>query len=86
MRWVDPETELEKRESTKTKLRRDAERIQRSTEKALNEGTYYKVVKTAWSDFRERYETEVIPGMQTIPQKSFPFHSIMLRKRLTQRH
>lgn len=63
MRWVDPETELEKRESTKTKLRRDAERIQRSTEKALNEGTYYKVVKTAWSDFRERYETEVIPGM-----------------------
>lgn len=63
MRWIDPDTDREKWESTRTPNRRDAERKQRSTEKSLNEGTYYKIVKTDWADFRERYETEVVPGM-----------------------
>ncbi|WP_291176665.1 site-specific integrase [Gimesia sp.] len=63
MRWTDPESGREKRESTKTNLKRDAERVQRATEKELNEGTYYKIVKTEWPAFRERYETEVVPGM-----------------------
>ncbi len=63
MRWVDPDTDREKWQSTKTNIKRDAERIKIQTEKELNEGTYYKIVKTSWSDFRERYETEVVPGM-----------------------
>lgn len=63
MRWIDPDTDREKWQSTKTNIKRDAERIKNQTEKELNEGTYYKIVKTTWSDFRERYETEVVPGM-----------------------
>ena len=63
MRWIDPDTDREKWESTKTNIKRDAERIQRATEKELNEGTYYKLVKTTWPDFKERYESEVVPGM-----------------------
>lgn len=63
MRWTDPDTGRDVWESTKTKIRRDAERKQRNTERELNEGTYYKIVKTGWDDFRERYETEVVPGL-----------------------
>ncbi|WP_298863743.1 site-specific integrase [uncultured Gimesia sp.] len=63
MRWVDPDTGRETWKSTKTNIKREAERIKNQTEKELNEGTFYKVVKTSWQDFRERYETEVVPGM-----------------------
>ena len=63
MRWIDPETSRERWQSTKTNIKRDAERIAGQTEKDLNEGTYYRIVKTGWSDFRERYETEVVTGM-----------------------
>jgi len=63
MRWIDPETSRECWQSTKTKIKRDAERIAGQTEKDLNEGTYYRIVKTDWSDFRERYETEVVTEM-----------------------
>lgn len=63
MRWIDPDTDREKWQSTKTNIKRDAERIKIQTEKELNEGTYYKIIKTTWADFRERYETEVVPGM-----------------------
>tara|TARA_R110001592_G_scaffold363237_1_gene681986 strand:+ start:1358 stop:2572 length:1215 start_codon:yes stop_codon:yes gene_type:complete len=63
MRWTDPDTNREKWESTKTKIRRDAERVQRSTEKELNEGTYFKRSTVSWDDFRDRYETEVGVGL-----------------------
>jgi integrase len=63
MRWTDPDTNREKWESTKTNIRRDAERVQRSTEKELNEGTYFKRSTVSWNDFRDRYETEVGVGL-----------------------
>ncbi|EDL58377.1 hypothetical protein PM8797T_27015 [Gimesia maris DSM 8797] len=58
MRWVDPETERERWESTRTNIKRDAERIAGQTEKELNEGTYFRRSTISWDDFRERYETE----------------------------
>ncbi|QDT97188.1 hypothetical protein [Gimesia aquarii] len=63
MRWINPETGRERWQSTKTNIKRDAERIAGQTEKDLNEGPYYRIVKADWSDFRERYETEVVTGM-----------------------
>tara|TARA_R110002126_G_scaffold103598_1_gene236640 strand:+ start:605 stop:1810 length:1206 start_codon:yes stop_codon:yes gene_type:complete len=63
MRWIDPDSGRVKWESTKTNIKRDAERVRDQTEREINEGTYYKIVKTVWPAFRERYETEVVPGM-----------------------
>ena len=63
MRWVDPDTGREKWESTKTSIKRDAERIAGQTEKRLNEGTYYKRSTASWESFRERYETEEAAGL-----------------------
>lgn len=61
-RWVDPVTFRERRKSTKTKIKRDAERFALRLEKEINEGSYYDQSKTKWSDFKERYKTEVFPG------------------------
>ncbi len=63
MRWIDSETGRERWQSTKTNIKRDAERIAGQTEKDLNEGTYYRIVKTDWAEFRDRYETEVVTGL-----------------------
>ena len=57
MRWIDPDSGRVKWESTKTNIKRDAERVRDQTEREINEGTYYKIVKTVWPAFRERYET-----------------------------
>ncbi|WP_299459509.1 site-specific integrase [uncultured Gimesia sp.] len=61
-RWTDPVTFRERRKSTKTKIKRDAERFALRLEKEINEGSYYDQSKTKWADFKERYETEVMPG------------------------
>lgn len=64
VKWVDPVTQRERRKSTKAKIRRDAERFADRLEKELNEGTYFEISKTKWKDFRQRYETEVVPGFR----------------------
>jgi len=61
-KWFDPETGLRKVKSTKTKLRREAERFAARLEKELREGTFYEPSKTRWKEFRSRYETEAVPG------------------------
>lgn len=61
-RWIDPVTFRERRKSTKTKIKRDAERFALRLEKEINEGSYYDQSRTKWADFKERYETEVFPG------------------------
>ena len=58
MRWTDPESGRDVWLSTKTRIRRDAERLQRSTERELNDGTFCKQSSISWDDFRQRYETE----------------------------
>tara|TARA_R110002167_G_scaffold89368_1_gene241189 strand:+ start:13799 stop:15049 length:1251 start_codon:yes stop_codon:yes gene_type:complete len=62
MRWIDPDTGREKWQSTKTNIKRDAEREAGRIEKELNEGTYYRRSTISWKDFRSRYETEVAVG------------------------
>ncbi|QDT19216.1 site-specific tyrosine recombinase XerC [Gimesia chilikensis] len=58
MRWTDPESGRDIWQSTKTRIKRDAERLQRSTERELNEGTFCKLSPISWVEFRDRYETE----------------------------
>lgn len=62
-RWTDPVSLRERRKSTKTKIKRDAERFALKLEKELNEGLHYDRCTVTWSDFRKRYESEVVPGM-----------------------
>ncbi|WP_417383234.1 tyrosine-type recombinase/integrase [Gimesia sp.] len=63
MRWIDPDTGRERWQSTKTNIKRDAERIAGQTEKELNEGTYFRRSTITWKDFRDRYETEEAAGL-----------------------
>lgn len=62
-KWIDPASSRTKQKSTKSNIKRDAERFAARLEKELNDGTYFEQTKTKWSDFRERYETEVMPGL-----------------------
>lgn len=61
-RWTDPVNLRECRKSTGTAIKRDAERFALRLEKEINEGGYYNPQKAKWQDFKERYETEVLPG------------------------
>ena len=63
MRWTDPDSGRDVWQSTKTKVKRDAERWQRSTERELNDGTFCKQSSISWDDFRERYETEQVVSL-----------------------
>ena len=62
-KWTDPASGRTKQKSTKTNIKREAERFAARLEKELNQGTYFDQSKTKWSIFRERYETEVVPGL-----------------------
>ena len=61
--WTDPVSGRKKTRSTKTNIKRDAERFVASLEKDLNDGTYHSPRHVAWADFRQRYETEIVPGL-----------------------
>lgn len=61
--WTDPVTGRRKRLSTQKVTKRDAERFAGDLEKRLNEGTYREPSKVEWSAFRDRYETDVLPGL-----------------------
>ncbi len=62
-KWTDPASGRTKQKSTKTNIRREAERFAARLEKELNDRTYFEPTKIKWSEFRERYETEVVPGL-----------------------
>ena len=62
-RWTDPETGQRRERSTKTTKQREAERFAARLEKELQDGTYSDPSAVKWSDFRDRYETEVLPGL-----------------------
>ena len=61
--WVDPITGRKKTRSTGANIKRDAERFAGKLQSELNSGTYHGKLKTKWKEFRERYESEVVPGM-----------------------
>ena len=77
-KWIDPASGRIKQKSTKTNIRREAERFAARLEKELNNGTYVEQTKTKWSTFRERYETEVVPGLaeKTADKISITFNHV----------
>ncbi len=77
-KWIDPASGRIKQKSTKTNIRREAERFAARLEKELNCGTYVDQAKAKWSTFRERYETEVVPGLaeKTADKISITFNHV----------
>ncbi len=53
--WVDPVTGLICTRSTKTTVRREAERFAARLEDELNAGEFKPVQRLLWSEFRARY-------------------------------
>lgn len=60
-RWIDPRTGLKKTQSTKTAVRREAERFAAKLEEKLKNGPATEVEDLAWKEFRKQYEEEVYP-------------------------
>lgn len=58
MRYVDPVTGQHRARSTRTKVRRDAERAAAKWEAELLAGEYRPPCNITWDEFRERYEME----------------------------
>ena len=63
MRYKDPETGKFVTRSTKTLNRKEALKAAGQWEAELREGRYKSPLKITWQEFRERYETEVLPGL-----------------------
>lgn len=58
MRYADPVTGRQRAKSTRTKVRREAERMAAKWEAELLAGQYRPPCNISWEDFRERYEME----------------------------
>lgn len=56
--WIDPVTGKVKTRSTKTRVRREAERFAGRLEDELNAGTYREPVNVTWEEFKKRYLEE----------------------------
>jgi len=63
MQYRHPDTGLKVRRSCGTTQRREAERLAGKWEAELRAGRYKSPLKTTWADFRQKYETEVLPGL-----------------------
>ncbi len=63
MRYRHPDTGRFVMRSCKTTVRRDAERAAGKWEAELRAGKYKSPLRTSWADFREKYESEVLPGL-----------------------
>lgn len=59
--WSDPVTGRKRTRSTGETVRREAERFAAKLEKQLEEGGGL-TERITWAEFRQRYETEVLPG------------------------
>jgi integrase len=63
MQYRDPITGRKKTRSTKTTTRREAEREAAKWESELRKGRSHDGGKITWSDFRDRYENEVLASL-----------------------
>lgn len=63
MRYIDPITGQKIERSTKKSTRKDAEKVAAKWEAEIQEGRYKSPSKVTWSEFRQRYEDEVVPGL-----------------------
>lgn len=62
--WEDPVTGRKRTRSTKTAERRSAERFAAKLEVELAAGQDRVIVRATWKEARERYETDVFPGLR----------------------
>jgi len=69
MQYRDPMNGHKTTRSTKVERtgrkqeRTEAERVAAKWESELREGRYHRPDSTTWEDFREKYETEILPGL-----------------------
>ncbi len=63
MRYTDPVTGRQKTKSSGTANRKEAERRAAKWEAELREGRYHAPSKITWSEFRERYESDVLASL-----------------------
>lgn len=63
MRYVDPITGKQMARSTRTAVRREAERIAAKWEAELQENRYIRPTNVSWNEFRERYENEKLASL-----------------------
>ena len=78
MRYRDPLTGKQIERSTEKERRKDAEKAAAVWEAELREGRYKPPSKTLWSEFRQRYEDEVVVGLadRTFEKVSSTFNLI----------
>jgi integrase len=63
LRYTDPVTGERVAKSAGTRNRREAEREAGKWQAELREGRYQKASKISWESFRERYATDILPGL-----------------------
>jgi integrase len=63
MRYLDPFTGKKVTRSTKTTKHREAIKVAAKWEAELQDGRYAKPSMASWSDFRDKYEQEVLVGL-----------------------
>lgn len=63
MRYVDPLTNKRVERSTGCTKRREAQKVAAKWESELEDGRYKETSKVTWSEFRERYENEVLASL-----------------------
>lgn len=63
MRYKDPLTGAVVAKSTKTANMKEAVKVAAKWEAELQEGRYKPASKVTWTEFRERYENEVLPSL-----------------------
>ncbi len=63
IRYVDPETGLTRQKSTGTTDKKEAERQLGELRSDLSKGRVEPTSNVSWSEFRRRYEDEVVPGL-----------------------
>jgi len=69
--WVDPVTGRKKTKSTKTKVRREAERFAGALQAQLNAGQYEETVNATWETVANRYKEEVLISLALKTQWKF---------------
>jgi integrase len=75
LRYVDPITGKQKHKSAGTARKSEAVKAAGKWEAELREGRYAAPCRTAWPDFRDRYESEVLPRLA--PRTSEPREAVM---------
>jgi integrase len=63
LRYIDPITRKQRHKSAESGIKRDAEKAAGKWEAELREGRYSAPSRLSWSDFRQRYENEVLPSL-----------------------